>query len=97
MVKYAIISDDSVGWFSYAVKFDKTCIENFQLNFSNDYLRNLYDRPHSFASSNINIKGAPIDSYYGIWISEYEFSRLKEMHNLYPSVLRFEKLGKIEV
>lgn len=102
-MKYAIVSDNSVGWFHYAVRIDETekepcfqCKEGHDLrNISNDWLNNLFARPESFGNMLIAVPGHHCMNFYGSWISEYEFNRVKRMAELQPALEEYAKLGKL--
>lgn len=102
-MKYALITDNSVQWFSYLVKitddgrlYEKILIPN---NLNNDFMGNLCKRGLCFVNFKFTNDVLPSEmtgTWYGNFISEYEFNRVKKMLDLYPMVKEFERLGKLE-
>lgn len=99
-MKCALITDNIVQWFHYIVCLADTgeAIEWYKLDvgISNDYLSNIYNRGVNFSDLFVVLPGEGSDRFYGSWISEYEFRRIREMIKLYPSVVEYERLGKLE-
>lgn len=99
-MKYALITDNNVGWFSYLVSICETgeVSESFNLEngIRNEYLSNLFSREPSFSNLRIMIPNNSLDTFCGVFISKYDFDRIKKLIGLYPSVLEYNRLGKLE-
>ena len=99
-MKYALLTDNSVQWFSYAVQVSVTgeALDYIELDsgMSNPFLSNLFNRELSFSNMRLVIPGHSVCTWYGNWISEYEFFRIKKMIELYKSVKEYERLGRLE-
>jgi hypothetical protein len=99
-MKYALLTDNSVGWFSYLALIQDSgeCFQYFDLpsGLNNEYLSNLFNREPSFFNLKVIMRGAPIDTFGGVFISEYELNRIKKMIELYPGVLEYNRLGRLE-
>lgn len=99
-MKYALITDNSVQWFSYVVSICETgeCCLAYQIitSLRNDYLNNLFDRELNFSDLRLVIPGQSCDTWCGNWISKYEFERVVKMILLYGHVQEYERLGKLE-
>jgi hypothetical protein len=98
-MKYALITDNSVQWFHYLVCISDTgeAIEWYDLDIKikNNYLSNLYNRGVNFDNLYLVLPGQVNHHFYGNWISEYEFQRVRKMIELFPSVQEYEKIGKL--
>ncbi len=100
-MKYALLTDNSVQWFTYLVSIHETgeCDEYYYYldnSIKNDYLTNCFNRELSFNNLRLMVPSAAVDTFYGTWISKYDFERIRRMIQLYPSVLEYNKLGKLE-
>jgi hypothetical protein len=99
-MKHALITDGSVQWFTYLVSVAETgeCIfyESIPSQMSNDFLSNIFSRPLSFSNLRLIVGSHGLDTWYGNWISEYDFKRIKKMTEIYPQVLEYQRLGAIE-
>jgi len=98
-MKYAIISDTSVQWFSYLISLndkDET-VEKIQISFditrSSEYVQNFYNRHPSF--QNLKLMGDG-EIYAGVWLSEYEYNRVSKILELHPYVQEYTRLGEME-
>lgn len=99
-MKYALLTDNSVQWFTYLVEILNTgeAANYHQINNSlnNEYLSNLFNRQINFNNLRLVIPGQSCDTWYGNWISQYEYDRIRKMILLFPSVEEYYRLGKLE-
>lgn len=99
-MKYALLTDNSVQWFTDIVSILDTGEVNdykeLDTEISNEYLSNIFNKELSFTSLKLTIPGQSLDTWYGTWISEYDFKRIARMIELFPAVKEYYRLGKIE-
>ena len=99
-MKYALLTDNSVQWFTFLVSIQDTgeVVGHYQLDtaIKNDYLSNLFARELSFTNLRLAIPGTSVDNFYGIWLSSYDFDRIEQMILLWPNVCEYNRLGKLE-
>ena len=97
---YALLTDNSVQWFSFLACISETgeALEWYQLpnSMNNKYLSNLFNRGMNFNDLVLQMPGVSVDRFYGNYCSEYEFGRVRKMIELYPQVQEYERLGKLE-
>ena len=100
-MKFAILTDSSMQWFSYIVCISNSgeAIEWYKLDnkISNDYLSSILSRGTNFNNLILVIPGETCNVFYGTWISEYEFRRIRRMIELYPSVEEYYKWARLEI
>ncbi len=97
-MKYALITDNSVQWFSYVVSiFDTGEVaeyHNLPNDLNNEFISNI-NRP-TFGINPLVIPGESNNSWTGMWLSKYEFDRIKKMITLYPSFKEYIRLGELQ-
>ena len=97
-MKYAIISDTSVQWFTYIVSIAETgeVLEEYQLEgrIRGEFIDNLVDRECSFRALELRLLTNSETRWYGNWISKKEFERLHKIIQLYPGVIEYNRLLK---
>jgi len=97
---YALLTDNSVQWFSFLVAISETgeAVEHYSIpnSMSNKYLSNLFNRGMHYSDLPLTIPGISVDRFYGNNCSEYEFGRVRKMIELYPQVQEYERLGRLE-
>lgn len=106
---HALIIDNSTQWFAYIISYldtrnqdknGKTTIkESYHLSSEienhNPFVMNIYNRQYSFGNEKFDIFGVGISSYYGYYLSEYDFNRIKRMIEIYPVVCEFNRLKQL--
>ncbi len=99
-MKYALLTDNSVQWFGFLVSISEEgkCYDYHPVStgIKCDYLSSIYSRPLNFTDLELDIPSQPVNKFYGIYISEYEFNRLVKIIRLYPETLEYERLGRLE-
>lgn len=99
-MKYCLITDNNVGWFTYLVSIHETgeACETFDLPFglTNEFLSNIFSRCPSFTNLKIMLKNSSLDTFCGTFISKYDFDRIKKMIEIYPAFLEYNRLGRLE-
>lgn len=100
-MKYALLIDNSVQWFTYLVALSETgeCVGHHSVpnNLHNDYLANFWSVPVTFNNLRLSIPNyGSSETWCGYWISEYDYSRLKRLIELHPQVEEYQRLGKLE-
>ena len=98
--KYALITDNSLQWFSFIIALSESddILESYHIDskMNNEYLTNLFNRQTSFFSKMLTLPTHQTDWYSGIWISEYDFLRVRKMTELWPALEEYERLGKLK-
>lgn len=94
------MTDNNVGWFTCLVSIFETgeVVETLEIpsGLTNEYMSNLFNREPSFLNSTFVIPNSSLDTFTGIFISKYDFDRIKKLVELYPNVLEYNRLGKLE-
>jgi hypothetical protein len=87
---YYFILDNSVQWFRHIVEIENKDVQTMikvPNGVSSDFITNILNREIHFGNRLI------MGEWYSGWsISKYEFEKLKEIINLYPSYEKYLKL-----
>lgn len=99
-MRHALLTDNSVQWFSYVVEISDTGeATNYHFidsSLNNAYLGNLYDRGANFDNLRLIIPEQTCDTWRGNYISKYEYDRIVKMVKLFPNVKEYHRLGQLE-
>lgn len=103
MNNHALIVDNCFQWATYIItlKKDEVSVENdneiseyfdLPLSVNSEVISAICARPLSFRNISINRLN---DSFYGWWISPWEYNRIKEQIQLKPQYDRYLELTKL--
>lgn len=97
-MKYLLLTDNSVGWFSCIAKLDENnkVLEDHDISSVRcPFLTNLFNRDSNNGSIALNLISNSCHHWNFDGISEYEFERLKKLVKLLPAVQEYERLGRL--
>lgn len=108
-LNHALIIDNNTQWFAYIVSYldtrnqlkdgkitiKESYILSTDIENHNPFILNIYARQYSFSNEKFDIFGAGVNSYYGYYLSEHDYNKIRRMIQIYPMVCEFNRLKEL--